>query len=307
MTKSKFWLWSIIAIIVGMVLQWYLCCSQQTAVAEVTAPKVVPTPPPVESKTTSYPFAFKDVEKSFSYDKNENIDFNVSNFEILNPVGIDVKSGIIKLATFLNENPNKAINITGYYTDKEQYDGSFPNLGLARANAVKNYFVARDISSQQINTAGELRNEMIPDGAIYRGPLAYEIITVAEDNSEADALKALGDKIRANPLTLYFKTGQASISLTPEQRQKIADISRYLDKVEGAKTIVEGHTDSQGRRQGNIRLGQGRADFAKAYLIKNGIPGDKIVSTSKGPDQPVASNKTEAGRAKNRRTVITIN
>ena len=307
MTKSKFWLWAIIIMIIGMILQWYLCC-RTTGTEAITpqAPEVVATPePPAEPTFTNYPFTIPDGGNGFAYDTKNNIDFDVSSFKIRRPIDIGVKEGIIKLGNFLKENPDKAIDITGYYTDQEQYDGSFPNLGLARANAVKNYFVGKEISSKQINTFGELRNEMIPDGTIYKGPVKYGLNVI--DTSEADAMKELGDKIRANPLVLYFKTGQASINLTTEERQKIADISRYLDKVDGAKTIVTGHTDSVGRRATNIRLGQERADFAKEYLISNGIPANKIDTKSKGPDKPVATNRTKDGRAKNRRTVITIN
>ena len=70
---------------------------------------------------------------------------------------------------------------------------------------------------------------------------------------------------------------------------------------------IVGHTDNTGQRETNMRLGQERADFAKAYLMRNGIPENRINATSKGSDEPIASNATEEGKAKNRRTVITLN
>ena len=81
----------------------------------------------------------------------------------------------------------------------------------------------------------------------------------------------------------------------------------YVYKVDGASIMVTGHTDNQGSRDTNIKVGQERADFAKNYLIDNGISSSKISSTSLGPDQPIADNTTEEGRAENRRVVITIN
>ena len=83
------------------------------------------------------------------------------------------------------------------------------------------------------------------------------------------------EKINANPLILYFKTGKAQIDLSAEDRQKVADIKNYLDHVEDAKLDVIGHTDNVGSRDTNIRLGQQRADFAKKYLVKNGISARK--------------------------------
>ena len=119
-------------------------------------------------------------------------------------------------------------------------------------------------------------------------------------------IEALGKEIRANPLILHFETGEAYIDLTAAQRQKIADISRYLDKVPKSDCIVIGYTDNQGRRRTNMKLGQERADFAKAYLVENGIPESRIKTDSKGPRDPIADNNTEEGRAKNRRTEISI-
>jgi outer membrane protein OmpA-like peptidoglycan-associated protein len=105
---------------------------------------------------------------------------------------------------------------------------------------------------------------------------------------------------------LYFDSGEAAINLTAEQRQKVADISSYLDKVDDASCSVIGHTDNTGARTTNIRLGQERADFAKTYLIKNGIAESRIDTGSQGPDNPITSNDTEEGRSRNRRTVITL-
>jgi len=69
---------------------------------------------------------------------------------------------------------------------------------------------------------------------------------------------------------------------------------------------VVGHTDNEGSSTTNMRLGKGRADFARDYLIKNGIAAAKIITASKGESQPIASNATDAGKAENRRTVVTV-
>ena len=208
------------------------------------------------------------------------------------------------MQTFLAQNPDKIINITGLYTDEETNNTAFPNLGLARANAVKNYFVDNGIPSSQTNTFGKLMADMIPQENTFLGPITYAIVQ-GEDNA-GDELMALYDEIKANPVVLYFNSGEAAINLTPEQRQKIANISRYLDKGEGAYCKVVGHTDNTGDRITNIALGQERADFAMSYLVRNGIASSKISATSQGPDAPIAPNETEEGRSKNRRTVVTL-
>jgi len=290
----------LLTILAGIFLYYKLCSSCGAAVAEEPVKEaVVPAVP----DPTSYPFAFNDGE--YACNVNDNYNFNVSSSDILMPLAQDVSDCVGTLKNFLGENAGKVLNITGYYQSDETNNSAFPNLGLARANAVKNHLVENGISSTMLNTFGELRDEMVAKDNVYLGPVSYSL--GGESADAADELKALYDKINANPLVLYFDTAEASISLTAEQRQKFADISRYLDKVADASCNVVGHTDSAGGAATNLRLGQGRADFAKDYLVRNGIPTGKINATSKGETQPVASNDTDEGKAKNRRTVVTLN
>lgn len=301
MTKrTTYLLGIIISILVGTYF-YITCCSECGTQSKEGPKKEVMTP--VVAEATSYPFAFSDGD--YSYSTNGNFNFNVSSSSILMPVSKGVDDGIAGLNSFLTEGTNKIVNITGYYTSDEENDSAFPNLGLARANSVKNYLVSKGVSSKAINTSGELMNDLVPKGAIYLGPLGYDLPTRADD--AAAELKALYARIKDNPITLQFSTAQTSINLSAEQRQKFADISRYLDKADDATANIVGHTDNTGQRATNIKLGQERADFAKAYLMRNGIPESKIKTSSKGPDEPIMTNDTEEGRSKNRRTIITLN
>ena len=66
--------------------------------------------------------------------------------------------------------------------------------------------------------------------------------------------------------------------------------------------VIEGHTDSKGSNEYNMKLGLRRAENTKRSLLELGMPADRIKGTaSKGEEEPVASNETEAGRAQNRR------
>lgn len=67
--------------------------------------------------------------------------------------------------------------------------------------------------------------------------------------------------------------------------------------------IVTGHTDSKGSDEYNVKLGMRRAENVKKKLLELGLAPDRIIKTeTKGETEPVASNKTETGRALNRRT-----
>ena len=299
MTKSFTNLLGIIITILAGIYFYLNYCSGCSAKIEEIPAVVAPMAP----EPTSYPFAFRDGK--YAYKVNDNYNFNVSSPDIIMPVSAKIGRGIEGLKTFLGEYPDKSFNITGYYKNDETNNTAFPNLGLARANAVKNHLVLQGIPSSQINTAGQLMESMVPDGNMYIGPVAYSF--EGESATAKDDLKELYDQIKADPLILYFETSEASIDPTPEQRQRFADISRYLDKDASAICVITGYTDNTSSRTTNMALGQRRADFAKEYLVKNGISGTRIKTGSKGPDDPVASNATEEGRAKNRRTVVTLN
>lgn len=276
-------------------------CSEcgTTAVKERTMETVIPK----EVASTSYPFAFRD--GNFSYEINDNYNFNVSSPKFLMPLANGIGTGISQLRNYFSENTGKVINVIGYYKSEEENNTAYPNLGLARANAVKNHLVDQGIPSVHINTQSELRDEMVPKDGIYYGPISYTI-DMKSDTADEELL-ALFDKINANPLILYFNTAEASISLDAEQRQKVADISRYIDKVPEATVSVTGHTDNTGLAATNMKLGLDRANFAKDYLIGNGISTERITTSSKGQTEPIAENTTEEGKAKNRRTVVTLN
>ena len=64
---------------------------------------------------------------------------------------------------------------------------------------------------------------------------------------------------------------------------------------------IQGHTDSTGRRSANVALSRDRAVAIKDYLVERGLSADRLTAVGYGPDRPAASNRTESGRAKNRR------
>lgn len=309
MSKKLFYLIGVfLTIIIGTLLYCKLCDScycylysnVKTEDNSVLSPGVI---------ATINPFSIKDANGDLEFNIKDNLNFKKSNFTIIEPISNEVNIRIIEIKDYLAVNSLKSIEITGYYTSVEKNNSAYSNLGLARANVAKNYLVSTGISSKQIDTNGDLNDNLLSDNeGIYYGPLLYEISTRKEgDTSREDRIIELVNVIKENPIILYFDVGEFTINLTSEQRQKVADISRYIDKVEDAKIHVVGHTDNTGGKFTNIKLGQDRADFVKRYLIGNAIPDSKIDAISKGAESPVSDNATEEGRAKNRYVLITIN
>jgi outer membrane protein OmpA-like peptidoglycan-associated protein len=78
------------------------------------------------------------------------------------------------------------------------------------------------------------------------------------------------------------------------------------DHPELTRIEVQGHTDSTGSKWYNTRLSQGRADSVKAALVKRGVDRGRLQTRGFGPTVPIADNKTEDGRSKNRRVQFKI-
>lgn len=86
----------------------------------------------------------------------------------------------------------------------------------------------------------------------------------------------------------------------------LESIVSILKQFPDAKFIIEGHTDSDGSYSSNLKLSQKRADAVKDYLVEKGISEDRLSTVGMSESSPVASNKTQAGKALNRRTEVKI-
>ena len=103
-----------------------------------------------------------------------------------------------------------------------------------------------------------------------------------------------------------FETGKADIKATPEIKAAIAGIKKFLEENPNVSIKVVGHTDNVGKPERNIEYGQKRADAFKAWLVGQGIDAARITTESKGQTEPIATNDTEEGRAKNRRVEMKV-
>ena len=92
-----------------------------------------------------------------------------------------------------------------------------------------------------------------------------------------------------------------SAKVTPEYEHRIDEVARVLVKNPNYKVILEGNTDSTGPAEYNKKLSLKRANAVAAVLEKQGVSKDRITTVGLGKDNPVASNATKEGRAKNRR------
>ena len=98
---------------------------------------------------------------------------------------------------------------------------------------------------------------------------------------------------------ILFETGKAD--LKPESMEEIGKVAEYMKKNPSVRFEVQGHTDNQGSDAINDPLSQKRAEAIVKALVTKGVDEWNLRAVGKGSHEPVADNKTDGGRAKNRR------
>ncbi len=243
---------------------------------------------------------------SFKTTARNHFDFSEASYNYIAPLSAGVNTSINETATYLKANPNRSMTITGLYKEGEENSSVFPTLGLARANEVKKAFTALGISAKQLLTGDRLvgANVNLKDGVLLDGA---EFSFSETTNDLAERLAAIKARLDANPITIYFQTGQQNVTLTQNQKKDFADLVFYLDNVEGSQAEVGGHTDNVGDAAMNSRLSRKRAEFVKGYLINNGLTASSLSPPNGyGPTKPIADNATKEGKSKNRRVEVRL-
>jgi outer membrane protein OmpA-like peptidoglycan-associated protein len=103
---------------------------------------------------------------------------------------------------------------------------------------------------------------------------------------------------------LNFDT--ATTQLTPGSNTTVANLTQIMKCYPNMMVQLEGFTDNTGDPDSNMKLSSARADAVRNMLMQGGIDGARITTGGYGQERPIASNDTEDGRAKNRRTELVV-
>jgi len=101
-----------------------------------------------------------------------------------------------------------------------------------------------------------------------------------------------------------FNSGKST--LMPESFPVLDELVKYLNRKDDDRIEIGGHTDNVGQLATNLKLSLDRANVVRDYLLLKGIDPNRVTAKGYGSTKSVADNKTEDGRATNRRTEVTI-
>lgn len=156
-----------------------------------------------------------------------------------------------------------------------------------------------EVQGNTIDISGEVPNEAVRQQVLSSLSGAFDAHYGIKQNLHIgqSRQKVLDDAL-ANR-TVQFQSGSAI--LTPAGRTVLDEMAAAILKLDDPFVAIVGNTDNVGNRQSNIELSLARASAVKGYLVGKGIPAARLSVSGQGPDNPVADNSTEAGRARNRR------
>jgi OmpA-OmpF porin, OOP family len=200
------------------------------------------------------------------------------------------------------------------------------NSGAAKPGNLK---IVRNIENALKNIGGKILVDVASQWGVFRSSTimvqkgnketwinvkaaetSYELTIVEKETMKQEVVAdaaAMGNDIDATGHVsiygIYFDTGKSEIK--PESDAAIAEIAKLLKNNDALKVYVVGHTDNVGSFDANMKLSRDRADAVAKALISNfGISSSRLKAYGVSSLNPIASNKTEEGKAKNRRVEL---
>lgn len=266
--------------------------------------------------------------------------------ELIIPVGLGAKFKVAEKVNFdlgWTVSYVDGDNLDGYYRGTgDRYNYAYAGLEFALGQGPQLAWhnpvaLTYDEALQAKQTANALKADMDAQKA-ENAKLRAEMDELLKD-SDGDGVADKLDKCPGTPAGTVVDGAGCPLKVLPAQVQKViiteedrkvvADAIRNLEFDLGKSTIrpksyatlnrvaellmnknfslkLAGHTDNTGSDELNMRLSKDRAEAVKAYLVSQGANPSRIEATGYGENQPIASNKSAAGRQQNRRVEFTL-
>ena len=192
-----------------------------------------------------------------------------------------------RVADCLDDHPDTKVEFEGH-TDSIGSAAFNQKLSEKRSASAKAYVAAKGVDTSRIVTSG--RGEMDPIAS----------------NKTADG------RAQNRRVDIFFIDGKVPVHFAYNSADlkgevsKLANVLIYMQNNPKSSITIVGHTDEVGSQKYNLALSKKRADAVRKFLIGNGIDKSRIKMIAKGKLEPIADNKTDSGRAKNRRAEMNL-
>ena len=144
------------------------------------------------------------------------------------------------------------------------------------------------------------------DADPYKGQLLDFEIKERRTEFNDNIQKALSSDVDKIIRLQYVNFETGSANLTALSKYELDNVVTAMGKYPALNIEVAGHTDSTGDLDANVALSEARANTVAKYLTDKGVTASRLRAVGYGPNKPIDTNDTDAGRAKNRRTELEI-
>lgn len=180
------------------------------------------------------------------------------------------------------------------------YEGALKKVGATILHAEGNVTIAK---LEKGGAKTYVQASAFNDGTTYELVIVESAGLAQEVVADAAALKkGLAAEGRIALYGVFFDTGKAVVKA--ESEPTLVQVTKLLKDNPSLKLFVIGHTDSTSTLETNLKLSADRAAAVVAALVGRGIDASRLKPAGVGPYSPLATNQTDAGRAKNRRVEL---
>ena len=230
---------------------------------------------------------------------NKNIDKYKFNAQIIISDFIDDKRNWVKISgNFISSGSERYIAI-GNFSKKKKYK-DMTNKNQVTKISIHAYYYIDDIKVICIDCKKEEETLIIKNNNTLHNNLSLSINE--NDLNKFNDIDSINDVFTLK--NLFFKTD--SLTILKQSFKELNQLVSYLERNQEIKIEIRGHSDNIGDEKYNIELSKNRAKAVMNYFISKGIKKSRLTYKGYGSLKPVASNKNEQGKAKNRRVEIEL-
>ena len=204
-----------------------------------------------------------------------------------------------EIVSYMIDHEDKKLKITGLFLESESdiQVGFIDNLGNARAHAIGNMLIDLGIPADRISY-----DRSIVSGSEIAEPIIFEIL----ENTDTELADVQFTFTNMTFSESNFEFNKAEFNPGDAFLSYADSMKTYFELNPDKSITIIGHTDKIGKDSYNKDLGYRRAESAKLYLVNQVGMQTEIKVDSKGEKEPMASNETPEGQAKNRRVNLII-
>lgn len=200
---------------------------------------------------------------------------------------------------------------------KETVQSTADSVSTSLNNAANDVNAAADSAGSNMGAAMDsagsaLGNATDKLGAFFKRklPTGYEL-NIPENGIENKLVGFIEDQNKPVDKTTWFNFGRllfdtGKATLKPDSKEEVKNMAEILKAFPSVNIKLGGYTDNTGGADVNKQLSQERADAVVAELVQLGIDKSRLEAEGYGPEFPIASNDTEAGRTENRRIAVRV-